>query len=150
MLTIVLMFIQIGPYSPSTLARSPLPPKLRAVNLVLDDEMYNSTTDLYVEPFPFLVLLLTDVLFFRDDVTYSYFQKQQNTYAQSAITSVSSTTPNSANSAGMSPITRSPITSEEDRRNERVVQGMRLLLAARERVLTLSEQRVSHPPLNFK
>lgn len=144
------MFFQIGPYSPSTLARSPLPPKLRAVNLVLDDEMYNSTTDLYVKPFPFLVLLLTDVLFFRDDVTYSYFQKQQNTYAQSAITSVSSTTPTSANSAGMSPITRSPITSEEDRRNERVVQGMRLLLAARERVLTLSEQRVSHPPLNFK
>lgn len=28
---------QIGPYSPSTLARSPLPPKLRATNLTLDE-----------------------------------------------------------------------------------------------------------------
>jgi len=36
----------IGPYSPSTLARSPLPPKLRATNLLLDDEMYNIVFDL--------------------------------------------------------------------------------------------------------
>ena len=39
-------FFQIGPYSPSTLARSPLPPKLRATNLLLDDEMYNIVSDL--------------------------------------------------------------------------------------------------------
>jgi hypothetical protein len=31
---------QIGPYSPSTLARSPLPPKLRASNLTLEEESY--------------------------------------------------------------------------------------------------------------
>ena len=39
---------QIGPYSPSTLARSPLPPKLRAINLVLDDELCSTISDLYV------------------------------------------------------------------------------------------------------
>lgn len=50
--------------------------------------------------------------------------------------------PFSGQSAAMAGITRSPITSEEDRRNERVVQGMRLLLAARERILTMAEQRV--------
>jgi hypothetical protein len=36
----------------------------------------------------------------------------------------------------------SPITFEEDRKNERLVHAMKLLLAARERVLSLSEQRV--------
>lgn len=128
----------IGPYSPSTLARSPLPTKLRAENLVLDDEMYYSGTDL-------------------DDVTYSYFQKQQNLYGQPAPsghnsrgTSVvtSPTIPSSAQSAAFAGITRSPITSEEDRWNERVVQGMRLLLAARERVLSIAEQRVLLPLIN--
>ncbi|KAF9259000.1 hypothetical protein L218DRAFT_700663 [Marasmius fiardii PR-910] len=36
----------IGPYSPSTLARSPLPPKLRATNLFLDNEMYYTEPDI--------------------------------------------------------------------------------------------------------
>lgn len=31
---------QIGPYSPSTMARSPLPPKLKAANLTLDENIY--------------------------------------------------------------------------------------------------------------
>lgn len=35
----------IGPYTPSTLARSPLPPKLAAINLILDESDDN---DLYV------------------------------------------------------------------------------------------------------
>jgi hypothetical protein len=39
---------QIGPYSPSTLCRTSLPPKLRAANLVLDDELYNSISDMQV------------------------------------------------------------------------------------------------------
>ncbi|EKM76655.1 hypothetical protein AGABI1DRAFT_44725 [Agaricus bisporus var. burnettii JB137-S8] len=122
----------IGPYSPSTLARSPLPPKLRAVNLALDDELYNNTADLY-------------------DVTYSYFQKQQNNYRpSSASASLNNTNiPPSTNVISrLSPITRSPITVEDDRRNERVVQGMRLLLVARERTLTLAEQRVLLPLIN--
>ena len=37
---------------------------------------------------------------------------------------------------------RSPISLEEDRQNERLVHAVKLLLAARDRVLTLSEQRV--------
>lgn len=57
-----------------------------------------------------------------------------------AVTSLA--VPFSGQSAAVAGITRSPITSEEDRRNERVVQGMRLLLAARERILTIAEQRV--------
>jgi hypothetical protein len=35
-----------------------------------------------------------------------------------------------------------PITNEMDTLNEQIAQGMRLLLTAKERVLTLSEQRV--------
>lgn len=34
------------------------------------------------------------------------------------------------------------VTPEEDERNERTAQGMKLLLAARDRALTLTEQRV--------
>lgn len=98
--------------------------------------------------FHFFILLSDSHLFLlsRDDVTYSYFQKQQNSYGPSS-TSVSITGLNISNSANVtsriSPVARSPITAEDDRRNERVVQGMRLLLVARERILTLAEQRVS-------
>lgn len=35
----------IGPYSPSTLAQSPLPPKLRANNLTLDDSLFKDDPD---------------------------------------------------------------------------------------------------------
>lgn len=34
------------------------------------------------------------------------------------------------------------VTPEEDEKKERIAQGMKLLLAARDRVLTLAEQRV--------
>ena len=40
------------------------------------------------------------------------------------------------------PMSRSPINFEEDRQQERLVHAAKLLLAARDRVLTLSEQRV--------
>lgn len=130
------------------MARSPLPPKLRAVNLALDDELYNNTADLYVSTLSsvFLSVFSPSFSFDRYDVTYSYFQKQQNNYRpSSASASLNNTNiPPSTNVISrLSPITRSPITVEDDRRNERVVQGMRLLLVARERTLTLAEQRVS-------
>ncbi|KAF8963240.1 hypothetical protein BDZ97DRAFT_1039592 [Flammula alnicola] len=102
----------IGPYSPSTLSRCPLPPKLRAINLVLDEHLYNDI----------------------DDSTYSYFQKR----------SASSDT---NDYAPMARITPSPISFEEDRKNERLVHAMKLLLAARDRVLSLSEQRTLAPVL---
>jgi hypothetical protein len=102
--------IQIGPYSPSTLSRCPLPPKLRAINLVLDEHLYNDI----------------------DDSTYSYFQKP----------SLPTNTP-----SPVARITPSPINFDEDRKNERLIHAMRLLLAARERVLSLSEQRTLSPVL---
>jgi hypothetical protein len=40
------------------------------------------------------------------------------------------------------------VTPEEDARNETIAKAMKLLLAARERVLTLSEQRVSTSAMN--
>ena len=76
---------QIGPFSPNTLARSPLPPKLRAANLTLEDEAPT--------------------------------QK----FAESA--------------------TREGTLREED--SEKYSRAATLLLAARDRVLSLSEQRVS-------
>ncbi|KII83802.1 hypothetical protein PLICRDRAFT_118985 [Plicaturopsis crispa FD-325 SS-3] len=98
----------IGPYSPNTLTRSPLPTKLRAANLTLDDER--------------------------------------------TITSPYESTSDTSDSSGEfhpSPISHStPDTStisEEDERNENIAQAMKLLLAARERVLTLSEQRTLAP-----
>lgn len=40
---VLLNILQIGPYSPSTLTRSPLLPELRASNLFLDDENFAET-----------------------------------------------------------------------------------------------------------
>ncbi|KAK0200549.1 hypothetical protein DFS33DRAFT_1362445 [Desarmillaria ectypa] len=95
----------IGPYSPSTLARSPLPPKLRATNLLLDDDMYNSESEI-------------------DD----YNPKSQRI----TTTTMTNTT---------------VITAEEDAANESIAHAMKLLLDARERVLTLSEQRAVTPSI---
>ncbi|KDQ23648.1 hypothetical protein PLEOSDRAFT_1108130 [Pleurotus ostreatus PC15] len=83
----------IAPYSPSTLARSPLPPKLRAAHLMLSEDE------------------LSDA----------------------------------------SPVSRSlvqpDLTNEPQSHKESLVRAMSLLLAARERVLTLSEQKVLNPLL---
>ncbi|KAK0434259.1 uncharacterized protein EV420DRAFT_1597639 [Desarmillaria tabescens] len=95
----------IGPYSPSTLARSPLPPKLRATNLLLDDDMYNSESEI-------------------DD----YTPKSQRITTTTTNTTV--------------------ITAEEDAANEGIAHAMKLLLDARERVLTLSEQRAVTPSIH--
>ena len=84
----------------------------------------------------------------RDDSTYSYFQERRR-----SATSDSNETPTSnrinhvdigRNVASVTPdfASRSPISLEEDRQNERLVHAVKLLLAARDRVLTLSEQRV--------
>lgn len=42
------------------------------------------------------------------------------------------------------------VTPEEDEKKERIAQGMKLLLAARDRVLTLTEQRVRAFPRPIK
>ena len=138
---------QIGPYSPSTLARSPLPPKLRAINLVLDDELCSTISDLYVPCPPSSSrhpISHPSTFVFRDDSTYSYFQDKRRQSASSDLNEP--TKPAAATTTRVvSPdhaVLRSPITLEEDRGNERLVHAIKLLLASRERVLTLSEQRV--------
>ncbi|KAI0752102.1 hypothetical protein C8Q74DRAFT_1211665 [Fomes fomentarius] len=81
----------IGPFSPNALARSPLPPKLRAANLTLEEE--------------------------------NPVQKQGDPNAKSGA--------------------EAEVSSERDQETEMYSRAATLLLAARERVLTLSEQRVS-------
>ncbi|KAF7314730.1 hypothetical protein MKEN_00947000 [Mycena kentingensis (nom. inval.)] len=88
----------IGPYTPSALARSQLPPELRATNLFIDQQ-----TDLD-----------------------------------------GNTTPHESPPRTMTPAFISP---ERDAENAAIAQAMRLLLAARTRVLTLSEQRQLDPHL---
>ncbi|KZT05250.1 uncharacterized protein LAESUDRAFT_737602 [Laetiporus sulphureus 93-53] len=85
----------IGIFTPMTLARGPLPPKLRAANLLLEDE----------EPY------------------LGRFTEE-------------------ANKTGAS-----PVAPESDEETQRLSEAMTLLLAARERVLTLSEQRTLLPAL---
>jgi len=91
----------IGPFSPNTLARSPLPPKLRAVNLILNEEAQNQERARF-DPF-------------GDGVS------RHNTEASR--------------------------TDEQDQETQRISEAMTLLLAARDRVLTLSEQRILIPLL---
>ncbi|KAF8637461.1 hypothetical protein AX17_002806 [Amanita inopinata Kibby_2008] len=127
----------IGPYTPSTLARSPLPPKLRASNLILDDGVYNTMFDL-------------------EDSVFSYFQSQNGHGFKSASSDPSqeksrdSLTPGNDHATNTS--SRTPITTtknakiiEDDTQKERIAHGMKLLLSARERVLSLSEQRLLIP-----
>lgn len=110
----------IGPYSPTTLTRSPLLPELRASNLVLDDETF----------------LDSDPGF--SDVSPQAIQDPQRRDAIGV-------------SAGQSSLTSVPaepqVSQEEDERNERIAQAMKLLLATRDRTLTLTEQRILIPSI---
>ena len=85
---------------------------------------------------------------FRDDSTYSYFQERRRSATSDLNETSTSNRSNHVdigrNVASVTPdfASRSPISVEEDRQNERLVHAVKLLLAARDRVLTLSEQRV--------
>ncbi|KAK2461387.1 hypothetical protein APHAL10511_006611 [Amanita phalloides] len=107
----------IGPYTPSTLARSPLPAKLRASNLILDDALYNTMFDI-------------------DENPYSYFQPHHP-----RMRSASSDPNHEKQDLRL----RTVRTMDEDKHNEKVAHGMKLVLAARDRVLTLTEQRLLIP-----
>lgn len=113
----------IGPYSPSTLTRSPLLPELRASNLVLDDET-------------FLDPDLSD-----PGVSGASPQAVQDPQQRRDATGVSAGQSSSSSSVPAEP----HISPEEDERNERVAQAMKLLLATRDRTLTLTEQRILIP-----
>ncbi|KAF8207578.1 hypothetical protein K438DRAFT_1931009 [Mycena galopus ATCC 62051] len=100
----------IGPYSPSALARSLLPPNFRATKLILDDTLYRAAA--------------ADL----DDSAYS--QLEEN-----------------ARPVTLQTDNMRLITPEDDAQNEAVAHAMRLLLAARSRVLSLAEQRHLMPLL---
>jgi hypothetical protein len=84
----------------------------------------------------------------RDDSTYSYFQERRRSATsdlnETPISNLNNHVDVRRNVASVTPdfASRSPISLEEDRQNERFVHAVKLLLAARDRVLTLSEQRV--------
>ncbi|KAG9310803.1 hypothetical protein JVU11DRAFT_8655 [Chiua virens] len=107
----------IGPYSPSTLTRSPLLPELRASNLFLDEENFTEAS--------------------TPEQGICVITAQQGEDAM----------PAQAKSPSPAQIVEETVTAEEDERRERIVQGMRLLLAARDRVLTLTEQRILTPTI---
>ncbi|KAJ3974778.1 hypothetical protein EV361DRAFT_865893 [Lentinula raphanica] len=100
----------IGPYSPSTLARSPLPPKLAAINLFLD-ETDDNDLDIYL--------------------TSASKASSFDTHTDANVNTNNSHT--------------TFITPSEDLQNAAISRGLALLLAARERVLTLSERRSLEP-----
>ncbi|KIJ64240.1 hypothetical protein HYDPIDRAFT_112200 [Hydnomerulius pinastri MD-312] len=104
----------IGPYSPSTLTRSPLIPELRASNLFLDGE--NFTESNAPEP----------------DISAVSSQREGEGYTGRSQPFTAQTV-------------EARITPEEDEKNERIAQGIKLLLASRDRVLTLTEQRILTP-----
>lgn len=110
----------IGPYTPSTLSRSPLLPELRASNLFLEEESL-------LGPDPTEAGI--------SDLT------RRGTTQQARVLDLKGA------SAGQSltATTEPQISPEEDERNERIAHGMKLLLAARDRTLTLTEQRILTP-----
>src|SRR6266540_6966580 len=83
----------------------------------------------------------------RDDSTYLYFQDKNR---RSASSDTDELTTNELHFNVTSPVqhvapetsSHSFISFEEDRKNESLIHAMKLLLAARDRVLSLSEQRV--------
>ncbi|OJA13571.1 hypothetical protein AZE42_06116 [Rhizopogon vesiculosus] len=110
----------IGPYSPSTLTKSPLPPELRASSLFLDEETFMDVND--------------------PDYSVATSTTTAGGPEQFAEQVTSKDLPPS-----VPPATETKITSGEDRENERIAQAMKLLLAARDRALTLTEQRTLTP-----
>ncbi|KAL1740346.1 hypothetical protein HDZ31DRAFT_47678 [Schizophyllum fasciatum] len=99
----------IGPYSPNTLARSPLPAQLRSSNLVLDEKLYINVYDMCVSRVP-------THLHVRDD----------SIYVDTPASAVPEDEPRATTATATDAL---------------LAQAMQLFVAARERVLTLSEQR---------
>ncbi|KIM89745.1 hypothetical protein PILCRDRAFT_812546 [Piloderma croceum F 1598] len=119
----------IGPYSPSTLARSPLPPKLRAINLTLDEETYTTEPNIYD----------------TDDTASHTPSSKQREGLRRIVTVVPAGEISSSPASHLAQETK--VSAEDDKTNESIAQAMSLLLAARERVLTLSEQRLLSPAI---
>ncbi|KAH0834233.1 hypothetical protein J3R83DRAFT_11550 [Lanmaoa asiatica] len=113
----------IGPYSPSTLTRSPLLPELRASNLFMDEENFTETGT----PDPGIPAINPPYL--------------QQVEGETPVQALKPRHPSPAQTVEVN------VTPEEDEKKERIVHGMKLLLAARDRVLTLTEQRILTPTI---
>ncbi|KAI9458256.1 hypothetical protein HD554DRAFT_2029679 [Boletus coccyginus] len=113
----------IGPYSPSTLTRSPLLPELRASNLFLDEEN------------------LTETRTPERDRAISVLQGYHR-HQSADHTPVQVFKPKPPSPAQTLEV---KVTPEEDEKKEQISRGMKLLLAARDRVLTLTERRILTP-----
>ncbi|KAI0789236.1 hypothetical protein C8Q75DRAFT_793480 [Abortiporus biennis] len=103
----------IGPFTPSNLARSPVPPKLRAENLSLEVESERLKFDPFGDSF---------------DIDPAVPSQK------------------AAGDAGF-PNVEHEVSTVRDEETARLSAGMSLLLAARDRVLTLAEQRLTSPPV---
>lgn len=110
----------LGPYSPTTLSRSPLPPKLRASQLTIDDSIT-----------------------LEDDDLHDSYNSEKSSLSPIATNGLSSTPSISRTPVDTgSGMRASPVVTGEESVRELVDQGIHLLLAACQRVLTLSEQRI--------
>ncbi|KLO16523.1 hypothetical protein SCHPADRAFT_926514 [Schizopora paradoxa] len=107
----------LSPYSPATLASSPLPPKLRAPNLAVEDSPVGD-----------------------DDVEIHLPSPISSGSGGSVRSQGSSSAPSPIESNGSRRF--SSTSTLVDAREEFIAQGMHCLLAACSRVLTLTEQRV--------
>ena len=123
---------QIGPFSPQHILKHPIPPELRAVVLVKDANTRSWKFSLYV-------------LLSSRSTLYSRCTKCR---ADEDSTTEDGPVANLASSLGVSPAElafRPKITPEADREMVEISRGTSLLLVARKRVLSLSEQRVRFP-----
>ena len=123
--------LQIGPFSPQHILKHPIPPELRAVVLVKDANTRSWQFNLY------------GLFFFSSLPTPCSLCNQCR--AGEDFTTEDSSISHLSNGLGVSPAdlsSRPKITPGEDSEMAEMSRGTSLLLAARERVLSLSEQRV--------
>ncbi|KAI0944390.1 hypothetical protein AcW1_002117 [Taiwanofungus camphoratus] len=115
----------IGPFSPSTLARSPLPPQLRAANLTLEEEAPS-----------------------RDRMSFDPSGEGINS-GQGLDISQFNQAPRTAiiPSRALNATSEMEVSAERDKDLQNISDAMTLLLAARHRVLTLAEQRILKPAI---
>jgi len=111
----------IGPFTPSDLANSPVPPKLKPANLTIE------------EP--------------ADRVRFDPFGDSTSAEDPSEHLDGASSRDGSHDAQPGSVDIRHDATADADKENEKISEAMSLLLAARDRVLTLSEQRTLLPSI---
>ncbi|OCB86003.1 hypothetical protein A7U60_g6898 [Sanghuangporus baumii] len=153
----------LGPYSPLTLARSPLPPKLRAAQLTVDDALTkqdDESFDSHPSESQFVNQVKTDGLDPSSSISPASVEDGSGVRASPLpqgddpklefmehgmrflLAAYPSSSISHASVEDGSEVRASPLPQGDDPKLEFMEHGMRLLLAACQRVLSLSEQRV--------